>query len=206
MTDTAVQPMPPAAHQKFVGLVDMSAYFRTSSAHLLPMWRLFCPFNHKRCGGQLGKFLPWLFPNGGTWEWIAILPAGFVQVAVGCYALGNHARRSRRHAPRRPRMGSMPSSMHVKRDASNRIVFENAAGVRELRLSDLGRDARGRLVGSQQLTDSLLEGYTYFFECPRCFQWSSIRVDNIVSRPLVARYGLGRARRQTQRTKGGADS
>lgn len=211
--NTTSQPMPPAARPKFLGAIDMSAHFTTPGAHSLAVWDLRCWY--PRCSGILGQFIPRQKIddggiNDGSWEWVAILPGGYIESEPGCYTLGNHARLSYRHAPRRPRMTSIPSDIHLRRDAQGQLVFENSSGVRVVREVPPHdwRDSHGRVQGSGVFTNALWEGQVYRFECPRCHKLSSVSVEEIISRPLVERVGdfIRALRQQPKRAKGKADT
>lgn len=72
-------------------------------------YRALC--SHPRCREQLAVVtLVRMGPGAQMTSWSAALAAGYRQYAPGQWALGRHAQRSRRHAPRRPRLTTLSSA------------------------------------------------------------------------------------------------
>lgn len=133
------------------------------------------------CRGEFGQFVVQEITPQGERIWKAYLDAGYVERPTGYWALGHHASRSRRHAPRRPRRIAMPTGMHlVGRHGDGALVLHHPVEDQVFSIPTVKeRDTNGRLISSKQIATPFTTTQSYAFRCIRCNAESTFRLNEL---------------------------
>ena len=133
------------------------------------------------CRGEFGELVVQEITPQGERIWKAILDAGYVERPADYWALGHHASRSRRHAPRRPRRIGMPTGMHlVGRNGDGALVLHHPYENQVFPIPTVKkRDTDGRLISSKQIATPFITTRSYAFRCIRCNAESTFRLDDL---------------------------
>lgn len=154
--------------------VKLSGYRELQGAGWSPMGRALC--GYIRCREELAVVtLVRMRPGAQATAWSAALAAGYRQYAPGQWALGRHAQRSRRHAPRRPRFTGLASAQPAPGYVRDGVFTVRGPAHQPDMPLQTAYDSQGRLASAAQelplaLTDTLT------MTCARCGRVSLLTV------------------------------
>ena len=165
------------------------------------MARALC--GYPRCREELALVTLALGPQGQVASWSATLAAGYREHAPGQWALGHHAQRSHRHAPRRPRYTGVASGQPAPGYVHNGAFLVRGPAHQPALPMQTRYDPQGRLASApQELALSLAESLT--MTCARCGRVSTLTalslIDALVEAHSDAANGNLRARGSAEAT------
>lgn len=158
--------------------VKLSGSRELQGAGWSPTGRALC--GHLRCREQVAVVtLVRMGPGAQFTSWSASLAAGYRQSAPGQWALGRHAQRSRRHAPRRPRFTTLSSAQLAPGYVRDGVFLVRGPAHQPYMPLQNAYDPQGRRASaSQELPLALTDTLT--MTCARCG-----RVSLLTALPLI---------------------
>jgi hypothetical protein len=162
----AMSPERPLVRLKHLGYID-------TNFGRLPTWRVLCGSNTS-CRGEFGMAIGPAHRVDGSVCCSLELPAGFAERFPAEWALGNHARRSERQAPRRPRYTGVPSGQSAPGYLQGGTYMIRGPHGKPDIPALAPTDAQGRRMSAPQHI-MVAQGDELLLTCPRCQQRSRLR-------------------------------